>query len=99
VAWYVQDEVGSVTQHSDTPNVKVMTFFNSPGKALDDPNQFSVNVLWPVKDINPQDTFFRDYLRGFTEKQFRSARLHTWFDVPVKYFEEQLKLLRTVSNP
>ena len=36
--WYIQDEVGSVIQHSDEPNVKVMTFFHSPGKAINDPN-------------------------------------------------------------
>ena len=94
MVWYVQDEVGSVIMHSDDPNIKVMTFFNSPGKAVNDPDQLTVSVMWPVKDINPSEVFHRNYLSGFTEKHFRSARLHTWFNVPNKYFEEQLKLLR-----
>ena len=28
--WYLNDEVGSLIMHSDTPNVKVRSFINSP---------------------------------------------------------------------
>ena len=68
--------------------MKVRTFFHSPGKTANDPNQLSVSVMWPVKDIKANEAFFRDYLAGYTEKQFRSARLYSWFDLPTSYFEQ-----------
>lgn len=46
--WYITDEVGSAIQHSDAPNLKAMTFINSPNNKLGDPHMQGYNVLWPV---------------------------------------------------
>lgn len=50
--------------------------------------------MWPIKDIPANDAIYRDFLRGISEKKFRSARLHTWFDTPENYFTEELENLR-----
>ena len=67
----------------------------SPKNTIDDENAISFNILWPIKDIPVNDAIYRDYLRGISEKKFRSARLHTWFDTPDGYFLEELKKLKT----
>jgi len=59
----------------------------SPNNTPDDPDQQAFNVMWPVKDIKTNEGIFRDFLAGYGEAQFRSARLHTWFETPAKYFE------------
>ena len=43
--------------------------------------------------------FYRDFLNGFTEAQYRSTRLHTWFDVPEIYFKNMLKTHREIQAP
>jgi len=50
--------------------------------------------MWPVQDIKKEDTIYRDFLEGYTEKEFRSARMGVWFNTPEKYFAEQLTTLR-----
>ena len=50
--------------------------------------------MWPVKVIENQSAFYKDFLAGFSEKQFRSARFHTWFETPTSYYEQALKQLR-----
>ena len=93
--WYVEDEVGSSVSHSDTPNVKVMTFSHSKENKHDDANRLNVSIMWPIKDIKEQEAFLRDFLQGFTEKEhFRSARLFSYFATPEDYYKTQLKLLR-----
>lgn len=69
----------------------------SPNNSGSDPNAISYNVLWPVRTINDQDPIYKDFLRGVTEQQYRSARLHTWFDTPDKYFFDTLKQLRALD--
>ena len=49
--WYLMDEVASVVQHSDKPNIKVKTFFHSPTNKANDPDQLPISVMWPVQDI------------------------------------------------
>ena len=61
------DEVASVIQHSDKPNIKIKTFFHSPAKSANDPDQLSVSIMWPIQDITQNEVFLRDFLDGFTE--------------------------------
>lgn len=95
--WYMQDEVGSAIQHSDKPNVNVHAFMYSPNNSAKDANAISFNVLWPTQDISVNECIYKDYLKGMTEQHFRSARLHTWFDTPDKYFADSLKQLRALD--
>jgi len=34
--WFLNDEVGSIISHSDTPNVKVRSFIHSPSSQMSD---------------------------------------------------------------
>lgn len=93
--WYLNDEVGSIIGHSDTPNVKVRSFINSPSNSMNDENRIEVSVMWPVIDIGKNHGFLKDYLQGWTEQRgFRSTRLHSFYDVPTEYFGKQLEILR-----
>ncbi len=92
--WFLQDEVGSAIGHSDSPNVRVAPFMYSPANSASDPAAISFNVMWPVKDMAANDAIYRDFLFGFGEQQFRSARLHAWFDTPSVYYERSLAALR-----
>lgn len=92
--WFMQDEVGSAIGHSDNPNVRVCPFMYSPENSASDSNAISFNVMWPVRDMLPDDAIYRDYLQGFSESQFRSARLHTWFCTPTEYYKKSLETLR-----
>lgn len=67
---------------------------HSPNNSAQDPNAVSFNVLWPVTDIVVNDGIYKDFLSGVTENQFRSARLHTWFDTPDLFYTNSLKQLR-----
>lgn len=96
--WYIQDEVGSAIQHSDQPNVKCFPFMYSPNNSISDPNALSFNVLWPTKDISVNDAIYRDFLTGFTEDQFRSARLHTWFETPEHFYAKALTKLNNKAQ-
>lgn len=86
--WYVQDEVGSAIRHSDKPNVQVRSFVFSPTNSADD--TISFNVIWPISDIKTNDGIYRDFLTGFDESKFRSARLHSWFYTPDDYYTKAL---------
>lgn len=48
--WYLNDEVGSSIEHSDSPNVKIIPFLfaedNKQGH-----NMIAYSLIWPVKDI------------------------------------------------
>jgi hypothetical protein len=44
-------------------------------------------VLWPVKDIKPNESILRDKLAGFDESKFRSSRLRVWFETPDEYYK------------
>jgi len=65
--WYLNDEVGSIIGHSDTPNVRMRSFINSPTSAFNDPNAIGFTVMWPFKEIKNKQAFLRDYLQGFTD--------------------------------
>jgi hypothetical protein len=69
----------------------------SPNNSAKDPNAVSFSVLWPNRDITVNEAIYRDFLHGVTENHFRSARLHTWFDTPEKYFTNTLKQLRALD--
>ena len=64
-AWFVNDEVGSVIGHSDTANVKMMTFLYSKTNSPADLVPFT--VMWPTKDIAVNEAIVRDKLEGFDE--------------------------------
>jgi hypothetical protein len=66
----------------------------SPNNSAADPNALSFTILWPSRDIQVNDAIYRDYLAGFTEEQFRSARLHTWFETPDHFFTQALAKLK-----
>jgi hypothetical protein len=76
----------------------VSTFLYSPKNSDNDENAISFNILWPVNDIKAKEAVYRDYLRGISEKKFRSARLHTWFDTPDNYFLEELAKFRNKKS-
>ena len=93
--WYVQDEVGSAISHSDKPNMRSVPFMYSPKNSPTDEDTLPYNIMWPVSDIKCNDGIYRDYLYGNNEQDmFRSARLHTWFNVPEDYFKKTLIALR-----
>lgn len=96
--WYVNDEVGSAISHCDQPNIASRVFLYSPANKLDDSQACAFTVIWPIKEIKPQEALLKDFLLGFSEQQFRSARLHTWFKTPIKYFEQQLEKLRSLES-
>jgi hypothetical protein len=92
--WFIQDEVGSAIQHSDKPNVEVTAFMYSPNNSPTDANAISYNIMWPNCDIKANEAIYRDYLSGFSEASFRSARLHSWFNTPESFYKEALSNLR-----
>ena len=49
--WYLNDEVGSIIAHSDTPNVQMRSFIHSPKSEVNDPDQLGFTVMWPIKDL------------------------------------------------
>ena len=65
--WYVNDEVGSIISHSDTPNVRMRSFIHSPSNQITDENRLEVSVIWPIVDIKERQAFMKDNLQGFTE--------------------------------
>lgn len=65
--WYLNDEVGSIIGHSDTPNVKIRSLIHSPTNIINDPNRVEVSVMWPIIDIPDKHAFLKDHLQGFTE--------------------------------
>lgn len=94
--WYLNDEVGSIIGHSDTPNIKVRSFIHSPSNNINDENRLEVSVMWPVIDIGKGHGFLKDFLAGWTEQRgFRSTRLHSFYDVPTEYFDKQLEIIRS----
>ena len=65
--WYVNDEIGSIIGHSDTPNMRMRSFIHSPPNALGDANRLEVSVIWPITEIKDKHGFMKDNLQGFTE--------------------------------
>jgi len=87
--WYLNDEVGSIVAHSDTPNVRMRSFIHSPTSAINDPDSLGFTVMWPIHEIKAKHAFMQDKLQGFTDARgFRSARLHSFFDTPTEYFTQ-----------
>ena len=65
--WYVNDEVGSIVGHSDTPNVRMRSFIHSPAKTFNDANRLEVTLFWPCTEIKAKHAFLKDNLQGFSE--------------------------------
>ena len=95
--WYVNDEVGTIISHSDTPNVRMRSFIHSPSNSMiEGTERLEVSIVWPITDIKDRQALMKDSLQGFTEqKGFRSTRLYSTFDTPTDYFHAQLKSLRS----
>ena len=66
----------------------------SPNNDPTDANAISYNIMWPISDIKANEAIYRDYLFGFSEAAFRSARLHSWFNTPESFYKEALHALR-----
>jgi tubulin--tyrosine ligase-like protein 12 len=66
--WYINDEAGSAIQHSDDPNVKVFPFYYSPKNKIDDADNISYTIMFPLKDLKKNDVIYRNYLNGVTEE-------------------------------
>jgi tubulin--tyrosine ligase-like protein 12 len=94
--WYINDEVGSLVRHSDSPNVAMHPFIYAPNNKFD-AHTITYSICWPVKDIAEGDVIYRDFLKGFDESKFRSTRFTVWFDTPGEYFQEQLKIYRSLK--
>lgn len=77
--WYILDELGSSILHSDIPNCKLSPFlyFSPSGDSI------TYSILWPIIPIREGDIIYRDFLPNITESQFRSYRLHPWFQIPL----------------
>jgi tubulin--tyrosine ligase-like protein 12 len=95
--WYINDEIGSLIKHSDQPNFAMHPFIYAPSNKLEDPHTITYSVCWPVKNIAEGDVIYRDFLKGYDEEKFRSTRFSVWFDTPKEYFEEQLKIYRSLK--
>ena len=56
--------------------------------------------MWVTKNINAEESIYRDYLNHIDEGKFRKARLAAWFDLPKKPFitENTHKLVRPHST-
>lgn len=85
------DEVGSSITHSDKPNSKLAPIIYSPNNIHDDDKVMTYSVLWLTEDLKKHDYFYRDYLHGITEKEWRSSRLLPWFNVFPEYFEKEYR--------
>ena len=75
----------------------MMTLLYSKTNDKHDANLMPFTVMWPTQDISANEVILRDKLEGFYEKQFRSARLHIWFETPEDYYNQQLKLWRAIN--
>eukprot|EP00850_Spirogloea_muscicola_P021034 SM000234S07894 [mRNA] locus=s234:175280:179850:+ [translate_table: standard] len=88
--WYVMDEFGSAFRHSDSPNFKFAPFMFFPDGTLK--SAISYSLVWPIKNVQPQEECTRDFLPGVGEEQQRSARLAAWFHTPPDVFREAYHL-------
>lgn len=77
--WYVNDEFGSLIEHSDTPNVAMIPFFNCE-------TQCAYSLLWPIDSVCPGDFITRDVLVGALDPEDRIAKLFALF--PLDYEKE-----------
>ncbi|RUS90770.1 hypothetical protein EGW08_001481 [Elysia chlorotica] len=69
--WYIMDEFGSRIQHSDDPNFRIVPFFYAA-------SGMSYSLMWPVKDVHPDDEATRDYTPDEKRPLERQARLMPW---------------------
>lgn len=51
-----------------------------------DEQAISYSLLWPLRDLAPNEPIYRDYLVGIDESKYRSCRLAVWFDIPFEKF-------------
>ena len=98
--FYINDEVGSSINHSDDPNCCLSPFIYMPNCEGDDYSQAKTfSIFWVCKDLKKEEYLERDFLKGITEKEWRSARLFPWYDVYPEYFEAELKKHRDYKPP
>eukprot|EP00850_Spirogloea_muscicola_P018426 SM000168S02625 [mRNA] locus=s168:228587:233551:+ [translate_table: standard] len=88
--WYVMDEFGSAFRHSNSPNFKFAPFMFFPDGTLK--SAISYSLVWPIKNVQPQEECTRDFLPGVGEEEQRSARLTAWFHTPPDVFREAYNL-------
>lgn len=94
--WYLMDEVGCAMRHSDQPNFAVHPFIFSPNNKIDD-QTITYSFAWPLRNIDAGEVIYRDFLMGINEEKYRSTRLSVWFNTPQEYFQEQLRIYRTIK--
>ncbi|GFO03608.1 tubulin--tyrosine ligase-like protein 12, partial [Plakobranchus ocellatus] len=69
--WYIMDEFGSRIQHSDDPNFRVVPFFYVA-------TGIGYSLMWPIKEVQPDEEVTRDYADGEQRPLERQARLIPW---------------------
>ncbi|XP_018332543.1 tubulin--tyrosine ligase-like protein 12 [Agrilus planipennis] len=69
--WYIMDEVGSAIGHSDDPNFRMVPFFYIP-------DQMTYSVVFPVKDVDFEETVTRNFVEVECTEEERAAYLLPW---------------------
>ena len=103
--WYIMDEIGSSMVRSNDANMEVFPFLFNKNNDIKEEN-VAYSICWNNKNISENQIISRDFLKGISEQQFRSARLHCWYNIPKDYFilkykqrESQLQLQQTLNQP
>jgi len=97
--FFITDEVGCAISHSDKPNLKMVPFIYSPNCEMDDSKTMTYSVLWLTEDVKAAHFFYRDFLLGITEKEWRSARFLPWFNVFEEYYQQEFEKFNKVEPP
>ena len=70
--WYIMDEVGSSINHSDEPNFRTVPFLYLL-------EGVTYTLLFPIKNVEPGEEVFRDFVEGQTsDSKKRRALLLPW---------------------
>lgn len=60
--WFINDEVGSTVNHSDAPNIKMISFLYSPSNKVGDLSLVPYTIMWPIQDIKVNEALYKDKL-------------------------------------
>ena len=66
---------------------------------MDDSKTMTYSVLWLTEDVKKDHFFYRDYLNGITEKEWRSARFLPWFNVFEEYYQQEYEKFTKIEPP
>ncbi|XP_046614168.1 tubulin--tyrosine ligase-like protein 12 [Neodiprion virginianus] len=70
--WYIMDEVGSAINHSDQPNFRTVPFLHVP-------EGVTYTLLYPLRDVEPDEEVTRDFVEGQTNDSItKRALLLPW---------------------